>query len=155
MRHGRDPRPRPVFRGFGPAVGALALIASALAGAPITTTASTAPSAPAAEAVPNAETVPVAQHAPIAVTVRMTEFRLDLPKRHFTPGTYTFTAVNAGRAVHSLSINGPGVANQGTVVVQPGRSATLNVTLHKGRYDIYCPVGTHAQHGMRVAVTVS
>jgi plastocyanin len=89
------------------------------------------------------------------VTVTETEFHLALTQSSFTPGTYTFIAKNAGSTTHALAINGPGVANRSTGDLNPGQSASLTVTLAKGTYDIYCPVGEHKMLGMDAHVTVT
>ncbi len=44
------------------------------------------------------------------VTVKMSEFALDVPAQTFAPGTYSFVASNVGHTVHSLEIDGT-VAN--------------------------------------------
>ncbi len=36
----------------------------------------------------------------------------------------------------------------------PGGTGTLQVDLEPGTYEIYCPVGDHADRGMRMALTV-
>ena len=89
------------------------------------------------------------------VTVQMTDYHLALPRQTFTPGTYTFIAVNAGQTVHALQIAGPGVPGQRTGVVQPGQSAKLTVTLEPGSYEVYCPVDGHKAEGMDTTITVS
>jgi uncharacterized cupredoxin-like copper-binding protein len=37
----------------------------------------------------------------------------------------------------------------------PGASGTLTVDLAAGTYEVYCPVGNHADEGMRVDLTVT
>ncbi|MGW1675874.1 cupredoxin domain-containing protein [Saccharopolyspora sp. NPDC002376] len=90
---------------------------------------------------------------PRVVPVGMVEFAL-LQPAWFPPGRYTFHAINEGRAVHVLEINGPGVNNAKTPVVQPGNAADLTVTLVPGVYDFWCPVGDHRQEGMQLYVRV-
>ena len=85
----------------------------------------------------------------------MTEFHLALPSTTLTAGTYTFDAVNAGRMVHALSVDGPGVEDQHTGPVEPGASAPLKVTLAPGTYDMYCPVDNHKALGMNLTLTVT
>jgi plastocyanin len=95
------------------------------------------------------------QPAGIQVTVRMTEFQLALPQHNLAPGTYTFTAVNAGQTEHALEIAGPDVAGKRTPIVEPGQSAKLTVTLEPGSYEMYCPVDGHKGEGMDTNLTVN
>lgn len=89
------------------------------------------------------------------VTVTMTDFKLALNPSTIGPGPHTFHAVNAGRAPHSIEVDGPGVADQRiSGVVAPGQSADLTVTLQSGTYDMYCPVGNHRAMGMEVTFVV-
>lgn len=133
-------------RRAGVAVGAAALSASALFGLP-------ASSAAAAEPTTSS---PAAQSArPIAITVRAAEYHLDLPKRHFVPGTYVITVINSGSEPHALAVDGPDPGKVATPVLQPGESGQLRINMSEGRYEFYCPVGTHQQQGMGVTVTVS
>jgi uncharacterized cupredoxin-like copper-binding protein len=88
-----------------------------------------------------------------AVTVGETEFKLALSTTSFSPGAYTFKAVNNGAVAHSLEITGPGVQAT-TPTLQPGQSADLHVTLQEGSYDVFCPVDSHKSLGMNVEITV-
>ena len=86
--------------------------------------------------------------------VQMTDFHLALSQQNFTPGTYTFVAVNSGQAVHAIEVDGPGVSDQQTDDVQPGQTARLTVTLQPGSYEMYCPVDGHKTKGMDTHFTV-
>ena len=87
------------------------------------------------------------------VTVGETEFKLALSTNSFSPGAYTFKAVNNGKIVHSLEITGPGVQAT-TPDLQPGQSADLHVTLQNGSYDVFCPIDSHKSLGMNAEITV-
>ncbi len=87
------------------------------------------------------------------VTVGEVEFKLILSTGSFSPGSYTFKAVNQGRIVHSLEITGPGV-HAITRNLQPGQSEDLHVTLQKGSYDVFCPIDSHKSLGMNAGITV-
>jgi plastocyanin len=89
------------------------------------------------------------------IDVRLSEFALD-PARISVdePGTYVFRAVNDGRAVHALEVEGHGVEAE-TGEIQPGETAELTVELTEaGEYELYCPVGGHRDQGMDGSVTV-
>ena len=104
---------------------------------------------------PTASGPPSSQPASNQVTVQMTEFHLALSQQTFTPGTYTFVAVNAGQTVHAIEVDGPGVSDQRTPGdVRPGQSASLTVTLQPGSYELYCPVDGHKSRGMDTHFTV-
>jgi len=70
------------------------------------------------------------------------------------PASYAFKAVNNGTTAHALEIEGNGV-QQKTAEIQPGSTATLQVTLAKdGSYEMYCPVDGHKQQGMTGTIVV-
>jgi uncharacterized cupredoxin-like copper-binding protein len=69
-------------------------------------------------------------------------------------GTYAFKAMNNGTTTHALEVEGNGVEAK-TGNISPGSSATLKVKFSKnGSYEIYCPVDSHKQQGMKGDVTV-
>lgn len=89
------------------------------------------------------------------VTASETDYRIVLSKQTFTPGTYTFHALNNGKVDHALEIDGPGVADKATNTFGPGSGADLTVALQKGTYEIYCPVAGHKDLGMDLKITVN
>lgn len=128
---------------LGVLLGVLALVAAICAGTSTAVASSPAPAGPVATDHGGSR----------VVVVKMVDYRLLQPA--FLPeGRYTFRAVNLGRAPHALEINGPGVSNERTPTVQPGQSADLTVTLERGIYDFWCPVGNHRQMGMQLYVLV-
>lgn len=54
---------------------------------------------------------------------------------------------------HAIGIEGGGVENQ-TSRVSPGQSADLTVELKAGQYEMYCPVDSHKDKGMKTEITV-
>jgi len=125
------------------------------------TTATTAPSqtttAPttAPATTESTTTAPAAAAAPKSVPVTEVEFKIELPSTTVAPGTYTFNLTNKGHVGHDLVFNGPGVDNEKTPVIDPGKTAKLTVDLKTGTYDVYCSVPGHKQAGMDVKLTVS
>ncbi len=89
------------------------------------------------------------------VTATETEFSISLSQTSLQPGSYTFQARNVGKFPHALTIDGPGVPNQATPTLPPGRSGSLQVALQAGTYTIYCPVDGHRAKGMLVHLTVT
>ena len=62
-------------------------------------------------------------------------------------GTYRFVLTNDGGAPHALEFEGNGVETE-TETIEGGETAQIDVTLEEGEYEIYCPVGNHADQGM-------
>jgi uncharacterized cupredoxin-like copper-binding protein len=69
-------------------------------------------------------------------------------------GKVTFAVKNVGKIQHDLAISGPKVAKK-TALINPGRTATLVLTLAKGTYALYCTVPGHRQLGMKATLKVS
>lgn len=81
----------------------------------------------------------------LAVTARAGEIRLQLANGSVFP--------------HSVGVRPPPPPPQAGLglspVAAPGTSASVDVTLAPGAYEIYCGVGGHADAGMVVALTVT
>jgi len=122
------------------------------------TTATTAPSqmtTPSTTAPSTTESTTTARAVPKSVPVTEVEFKIELPSTTVAPGTYTFNLTNKGHVGHDLVFNGPGVDNEKTPVIDPGKTAKLTVDLKTGTYDVYCSVPGHKQAGMDVKLKVS
>jgi len=104
---------------------------------------------------PSASVPTTAPTAPKSVPVTEVEFKIELPSTNLSPGAYTFDLTNKGHVGHDLVFNGPGVSNEKTPVIDPGKTAKLTVDLKSGTYDVYCSVPGHKQAGMDVKVKVS
>jgi plastocyanin len=89
------------------------------------------------------------------IDVRETEMKIDPANPTIKkPGVVEFKVQNAGHVVHALEIEGPAGEVQ-TSEIPAGRSATLTAKLDKpGKYTWYCPVGDHADQGMKGTITV-
>jgi plastocyanin len=89
-------------------------------------------------------------------TATETEYHIALSQTSFSPGTYTFVAINHGQVTHSLEITGPGVNGQQLPqVLAPGQSASMTVILSRGTYDVFCQIGRHRRLGMVVIIHVT
>jgi uncharacterized cupredoxin-like copper-binding protein len=129
---------------------------STAASTPTTAPSTTAPSTTqATTTAPSASVPTTAPTAPKSVPVSEIEFKIELPSTSLSPGSYTFDLTNKGHVGHDLVFNGPGVNNEKTPVIDPGKTAKLTVDLKSGTYDVYCSVPGHKQAGMDVKVKVS
>lgn len=100
----------------------------------------------------------IGRAAPIGdkVAITLHDDRIEMPDT-LIAGTTTFGVTNQGTLRHGLVIRAPGDSAQVTKLdmhLEPGESATLEVALNAGRYEVYCPIGGHRQRGLvhRLAV---
>lgn len=99
-----------------------------------------------------------ATSAPAAQTVTFTEteFKITTASTSLKAGSYTFDVENKGSFPHDLHIATPDGSEIGaTSVIQPGASATLQVSLKAGSYTIWCAVDSHRAQGMQGTLTVT
>ena len=92
--------------------------------------------------------------APTATTVTVTagkpsERKFTLSKRSVPAGTVTFKVANKGKTTHDFKI-----AGKKTKMLAAGKTATLRVTLKKGKAAFLCTVPGHAAAGMKGTLTV-
>ena len=107
-----------------------------------------------AAATPIAATAGEAVMAGEQVPVSLTNFAIAMPES-LTAGPVTFAVTNDGQTTHSFEVEGAGLEEELETTLEPGQSAMLSVTLEPGTYEVYCPVGNHADRGMRLEVTVA
>jgi len=110
-------------------------------------------SSSAAEAPSSSEQAPAAEGE--TVTVNAIDFDFQLSEDSYSAGTYTFEVTNTGAMPHNFAVERDGQRVAGTDILQPGATATVEVTLEEGNYFFYCEVGQHRANGMEVPVTVS
>jgi uncharacterized cupredoxin-like copper-binding protein len=91
-------------------------------------------------------------HAAKTTTVSVTakEFSFKLSKSSVPHGKVTFKVVNRGKLKHDFWISG-----HKTKLLAPGKSATLTVTLSKGKKAYKCTVAGHAAAGMKGTLKVT
>ena len=83
------------------------------------------------------------------VTVVATDSKFTLSKRSVPSGAVIFTITNRGKLSHDFKI-----AGKKTPVLAAGKSATVTVTLAKGKkYPYVCTVPGHAAAGMKGTFT--
>ena len=88
------------------------------------------------------------------VAVSLSEFVIDMPSE-LPAGPTTFEVTNDGTFPHSFEIEGQGIEEELEANLEPGQSGTLEVDLEPGTYEVYCPVGNHADQGMTLELTVT
>jgi uncharacterized cupredoxin-like copper-binding protein len=91
--------------------------------------------------------VPYAGAKTAATTIKVTakEYHFTLSKKSAPHGKVTFKVTNKGKLPHDFKI-----AGKKTKLLSKGKSATLTVTLKKGKkYTYICTVPGHAQLGMK------
>lgn len=111
---------------------------------------------------------PTAAAATKATKVTVTEgkpseLRYTLSKSSVPKGSVTFNVVNKGKLGHDFKVcTKPSSAKpnsckgKGTIVIKPGKSATLAITFAKaGTYEYICTVPGHAAAGMKGVLKVS
>ena len=104
---------------------------------------------------PSASVPTTAPTAPKSVPVTESEFKIELPSTSLSSGSYTFGLTNKGQVGHDLVVEGPGVDDEKTPVIGPGKTAKLTVDLKSGMYKLYCSVPGHEQAGMKLELKVS
>jgi uncharacterized cupredoxin-like copper-binding protein len=90
-----------------------------------------------------------ASAAATTIQVKGGEFFFRLSTKSAHPGRTTFVFKNIGHVSHDFKISG-----KKTPLIQPGKTATLVVTLKKGKYPYLCTVPGHAAAGMKGVFTV-
>jgi len=92
---------------------------------------------------------------PAEVTVRLSEWKVEASASSVPTGPVRFIVTNGGTIPHAFEVEGRGLERE-TMVIQPGRTDTLTLTLRAGSYEIYCPVGegSHEHLGMLSHITV-
>ena len=93
---------------------------------------------------------------PTQVSVRLSEWKVELSQPNIAAGPVTFVVTNTGQIPHAVEVEGEGI-EQETETIQPGANGTLTLTLKPGTYEVYCPVGegSHKKLGMEAHLTVS
>jgi nitrite reductase (NO-forming) len=90
------------------------------------------------------------QATTVTVTEGTPEFAIKLSVKSVKAGPVTFKVTNKGNLPHDFKIGG-----KKTPLLSPGKSATLTVTLKKGKAAYECAVSGHAAAGMKGTLTVS
>ena len=90
-----------------------------------------------------------------AVSVRLSEWKLELSQSTVPAGDVEFTVTNGGTMLHAFEVEGQGLEKE-LEPIQIGGSGKLRLTLLPGAYELYCPMGAgkHKKMGMIAHIEV-
>lgn len=89
------------------------------------------------------------------VNVSETDFKLNPSDPTVSAGKVTINASNDGQTTHSIEVEAPSGDQELKSDLAPGQSGSMTVDLSKpGKYEFYCPIGSHKQMGMVGEITV-
>ena len=94
-------------------------------------------------------------HQASTLSVRLSEWKVELSRPAIGPGPVTFVVKNTGTIPHAFEVEGKGLEKE-TPQIAPGDSTTLTLDLKAGDYEVYCPVGegSHEKLGMKAKLHV-
>ena len=91
--------------------------------------------------------------AKTTITVTEKEYSIHLSAPRAPVGIVRLVVRNKGTYPHALAVK-VGATTKRTPAIKPGQSATLVVTLKKGKTAIWCPMPGHAGLGMKATLAV-
>jgi plastocyanin len=91
-----------------------------------------------------------------AVSVHLSEWKVDLARDTVAAGPVTFKVQNNGTMSHAFHVQGQGLDKE-TLPIAAGQTASLTVRLKAGTYDVYCPMSdlSHKGAGMLKKIVVT
>jgi plastocyanin len=89
-----------------------------------------------------------------AERVVLSDFAIEPKELTVQAGKVTFDVVNEGKAPHRLEIEGQGQELATETLEGTGDETTLEADVQPGTYEWYCPIGQHAERGMKGTLTV-
>ena len=87
------------------------------------------------------------------VNVTLGEYKIDMPTS-LKPGKTAFIVKNAGKQKHNFEVKGNGTDQKFITDLTPKQTKVLHVSLKRGTYTVYCPVGENQKKGMETSLTV-
>ncbi|HEU4521371.1 MAG TPA: hypothetical protein VFT12_05165 [Thermoanaerobaculia bacterium] len=108
---------------------------------------------PATSTMPEPATAPQTE-AGTTVLVTVNDGHVATRESAIPIGPAVLTVMNAGKEVHGLHVEGPGVQAALESTLATNESGTLSVTFQNGEYTLYCPVLDHRNNGETLTMTV-
>jgi plastocyanin len=90
----------------------------------------------------------------VSLKASKTHLKFNKTTLHAAHGKVTIVMTNPSSTKHAIAVEGHGLDKDGKVVGK-NKSSTITVTLKKGTYTFYCPVGNHRAKGMQGKIVVS
>lgn len=87
------------------------------------------------------------------INVTVAEDRIDMPTS-LKPGKTAFIVKNDGKEKHNFEVEGEGTDRKFITDLTPKQTKVLHVSLKRGTYTVYCPVGDNRKKGMETSLTV-
>jgi plastocyanin len=88
------------------------------------------------------------------ISARKSALKFDKKTLRAKAGKVTIRMANPSSTKHAIGVEGRGIDKHGKTVGKGGTSR-VTVTLKKGTYSFYCPVGGHEDAGMKGRLIVS
>ena len=131
------------------------LILAGIAGCNKDHYAEAAPTAAGAQTASSA-TLPSQREGSSSVSVRLSEWKLELSQLTVPTGEVEFAVTNSGTMLHAFEVEGQGIEKE-LEPIKVGGASTLRLTLPPGTYELYCPIGNgaHKKMGMIAHIEVT
>jgi phosphohistidine phosphatase SixA/plastocyanin len=97
----------------------------------------------------SAAVTPANKHEGTSLSVRLSEWKLELSQLTVPTGEVEFNVTNAGTTLHAFEVEGQGIERD-LEPIKVGATSTLRLTLPPGTYELYCTIagGAHKKMGM-------
>lgn len=87
------------------------------------------------------------------IEVQLSEYSIEMPNP-ITAGETIFRVTNVGEIPHNFEVEGNGIEKEFETSLEPGETETMVLELEPGTYEVYCPIGDHAEQGMSMELSV-
>jgi len=88
-------------------------------------------------------------------TVTLSDGKVTVMPKTFTPGRLTLLIVNHGKLTHAFAIMGTGLQAKRTPALATGKTATLIVTVKPGAYFVWDPLRSKLSQATAISVSAA